>query len=83
MNKLPLATCVQILSMPCGWSSIRLISRVADLSINTVFKLLIDEGKACPAFNGDTMSSKLWSMTEFAETIDAAQQKPGKRGTQE
>ncbi len=51
MNKLPLETRVQILSMLCEGSSMRSISRVADVSINTVAKLLVDAGKACAAFH--------------------------------
>ena len=31
----------------------RSISRVADVSINTVSKLLVDAGKACAAFHDD------------------------------
>src|ERR1700730_2236388 len=51
MNKLPLETRVQILSMLCEGSSMRSISRVCDVSINTVSKLLIDAGRACAAFH--------------------------------
>jgi IS1 family transposase len=51
MNKLPLETRVQILSMLCEGSSMRSISRVADVSINTVAKLLVDAGKVCAAFH--------------------------------
>jgi IS1 family transposase len=47
MNKLPLAKRVQILSMLCEGSSMRSISRVADVSINTVTKLLVDAGETC------------------------------------
>ena len=47
MNKLPLNKRVQILSMLCEGSSMRSISRVADVSINTVSKLLVDAGKFC------------------------------------
>ena len=46
-NKLPLAKRVQILSMLCEGSSMRSISRVVDVSINTVSALLVDAGKAC------------------------------------
>jgi IS1 family transposase len=47
MNKLPLVKRVQILSMLCEGSSMRSISRVCDVSINTVTKLLVDAGEAC------------------------------------
>ncbi len=47
MNKLPTAKRIQILSMLCEGSSMRSISRVVDVSINTVTKLLEDAGAAC------------------------------------
>lgn len=53
MNKLPLAKRVQILSMLCEGSSMRSISRVADVSINTVTKLLVDAGTACAIFHDE------------------------------
>lgn len=53
MNKLPLAKRVQILSMLCEGSSMRSISRVADVSINTVSKLLADAGEACLAMHDE------------------------------
>jgi IS1 family transposase len=51
MNKLPLAKRVQILSMLCEGSSMRSISRVCDVSINTVTKLLCEAGEACLAIH--------------------------------
>jgi IS1 family transposase len=51
MNKLPLEKRVQILSMLVEGSSMRSISRVAGVSINTVTKLLIDAGNACEAYH--------------------------------
>jgi len=51
MNKLPLKTRIQILSMLCEGSSMRSISRIADVSINTVSKLLEDAGEFCAAFH--------------------------------
>lgn len=47
MNKLPHAKRTQILAMLCEGSSMRSISRVADVSINTVSKLLVEAGEAC------------------------------------
>ena len=55
MNKLPLEKRVQILSMLCEGSSMRAISRVADVSLNTVTKLLVDAGKACAEFHDKTV----------------------------
>jgi IS1 family transposase len=51
MNKLPLAKRVQILSMLCEGSSMRSISRVADVSINTVDKLLRAAGETALAYH--------------------------------
>ena len=71
-NKLPLATRVQILSLLCEGSSMRSISRVADVSINTVSKLLIDAGEACAAFHDEHVRGvkakhiqvdEIWSFT--------------------
>ncbi len=53
MNKLPLAKRTQILAMLCEGSSMRSISRVADVSINTVSKLLVEAGEACLAIHDE------------------------------
>ncbi len=53
MNKLPIATRVQILSMLCEGSSLRSISRITGTSINTVSKLLEDAGEVCVAFHDE------------------------------
>jgi IS1 family transposase len=55
MNKLPLETRVQILSMLCEGSSMRSVSRITGVSINTVSKLLVDAGLACAAFHDKTV----------------------------
>jgi IS1 family transposase len=55
MNKLLLAKRVQILSMLCEGSSMRSISRVADVSINTVYKLLAEAGPVCAKFHNTTV----------------------------
>lgn len=46
-NVLPLAKRVQILNMLCEGVSMRAISRVVGVSINTVSKLLVDAGETC------------------------------------
>ncbi|MBU1174010.1 MAG: DDE-type integrase/transposase/recombinase [Alphaproteobacteria bacterium] len=72
MNKLPLKTRVQILSMLCEGVSMRAISRMTDVSINTVSKLLVDAGEACAAFHDETVRGvkakrvqcdEIWSFT--------------------
>ncbi len=53
MNRLPITKRVQILSMLCEGSSMRSISRVCDVSINTVGKILADAGKVCMTFHDE------------------------------
>jgi IS1 family transposase len=55
MNKLPLAKRTQILAMLCEGSSMRSISRITDVSINTVSKLLVQAGEACLAIHDETV----------------------------
>jgi len=72
MNKLPLQKRVQILSMLCEGSSMRSISRVCDVSINTVVKMLVDAGNVCMAFHDEKVVGvkakrvqvdEIWSFT--------------------
>lgn len=51
MNKLDTKTRVQILSMLVEGSSMRAVSRITGVSINTVTKLLEDAGRACLAYH--------------------------------
>ncbi len=51
MSKLTLNERVQILSMLVDGSSMRSISRVCGVSINTVAKLLAEAGEACIDFH--------------------------------
>lgn len=55
MNKLTHAKRSLILSMLCEGSSMRSTSRVADVSINTVSKLLVEAGEACLAIHDETV----------------------------
>lgn len=50
MNRLPIAKRVQILGCLTEGMSLRATSRLADVSINTVTKLLVDVGTACEAY---------------------------------
>src|SRR5687767_10202378 len=72
MNKLPVAKRVQILSMLCEGTSMRAVSRLADVSINTVSKLLVDAGRVCAEFHDDQVRGvkacrvqvdEIWSFT--------------------
>jgi IS1 family transposase len=55
MNKLPAAKRAQILSLLCEGSAMRSVSRVADVSINTVSRLLVDAGVVCAAFHDENV----------------------------
>src|SRR5438477_3793800 len=51
MGKLPLDTSVDAGNSLVEVSALRSISRVCDVSINTVTKLLVDAGRVCAAFH--------------------------------
>lgn len=53
MNQLPLSKRVQIINLLVEGSSLRATSRICDVSINTVTKLLIDVGSACQKFHDE------------------------------
>lgn len=55
MNKLPLEKRTQIINLLVEGSSLRATSRIADVSINTVSKLLVDVGQACIRFHNETV----------------------------
>jgi IS1 family transposase len=55
MNKLPTAKRVQILNMLVEGSSMRSISRVCDVSFNTIAKLLEEAGSVCDAFHDENV----------------------------
>lgn len=55
MNKLPLSKRAQILGLLVEGNSLRATSRLADCSINTVTKLLIDVGTACANYQDKTL----------------------------
>ena len=55
MNKLPIEKRRLILNMLVEGSSMRSISRIADVSINTVSKLLVEAGQARIAIHNDTV----------------------------
>src|SRR3984893_14119410 len=72
MNKLPITTRIQILSTLCEGSSLRSISRITGVSINTVSKLLEDAGEVCAAFHDEHVRGvkatriqvdEIWSFT--------------------
>jgi IS1 family transposase len=67
MNKLPLEKRVHILTMLVEGVSMRSISRVADVSINTVTKLLVEAGEAAEAFHDRTVNGLKTSQLQCDE----------------
>lgn len=53
MNQLPLEKRTQIITLLVEGNSLRATSRIADVSINTVTKLLVDVGRACEKFHNE------------------------------
>jgi len=90
MNKLPVAKRAQILSMLCEGASMRSVSRLADVSINTVSKLLVDAGRACSDFHDEMVQGvhskrvqvdEIWSFTYAkAKNVAAAKAAPDGAG---
>jgi IS1 family transposase len=85
MNKLSPEKRTQILAMLCEGSSMRSISRVADVSINTVTKLLVDAGEACAAFHDERVRGvkarrvqvdEIWSFTAAKQKNVGGMKKP-------
>ncbi|MEW6269941.1 MAG: IS1 family transposase [Thermodesulfobacteriota bacterium] len=76
MRKLPAVKRSQILAMLCEGSSMRSISRVVDVSINTVDRYLVLAGEACAAFHDRTVRNvaakrvqcdEIWSFCAMKE----------------
>ncbi len=90
MNKLPIAKRAQILTLLCEGSSMRSVSRIADVSINTVSKLLVDAGKVCATYHDDTVRNvrskriqcdEIWSFTYAkAKNVTDAKAAPDQAG---
>ena len=90
MNKLPLEKRVQILSMLCEGSAMRSISRVVDVSFNTIAKLLRDAGLACAAYHDQNVRNvtakrvqcdEIWSFCYAkAKNVPTAKKAPAGAG---
>src|SRR3984893_10607410 len=85
MNRLPIETRVHILNLLVEGSSMRSISRVCDVSINSVSKLLEDAGEVCAAFHDEHVRGvkakriqvdEIWSFTAAKQKNVAAMKKP-------
>jgi IS1 family transposase len=85
MNKLSVSQRAQILSMLCEGASMRSVSRLADVSINTVSKLLVDAGKFCAGYHDAKVRGvkskrvqvdEIWSFTGAKQKNVAAMKAP-------
>lgn len=72
MNKLSSDKRATILTLLCEGSSLRAISRITGVSLDTATKLLIDAGRACQAFHDEAVQNvrakrvqcdEIWSFT--------------------
>ncbi len=88
MNKMPHQTRVTILNMLVEGSSMRSISRITGVSINTVTKLLEDAGRACAAYHDVTVRDvkaaqvqcdEIWSFC-YAKDMNVATEKAAPEG---
>lgn len=90
MNKLPSAQRAAILTLLCEGSSLRAITRITGVSLDTVTKLLINAGRTCQAFHDEAVRNvrakrvqcdEIWSFTyakqENVETAKAALEAAG------
>lgn len=81
MNKLPIEKRVQIINLLVEGTSLRAASRIADVSFNTVLKLLPQVGKACQKFHDEKVkgvkseriqADEIWSFV-YAKEKNATQ----------
>lgn len=72
MNKLPADKRVAVLTLLCEGNSLRAVSRITGVSLDTATKLLVDAGCACQAFHDDVVRNvrakrvqcdEIWSFT--------------------
>ena len=77
MRQLPLESRAMILKMLCEGMSMRATARLADVSFNTVAKLLIDAGKVCADLHDELVQNVTASKVQCDEiwTFTAAKQK--------
>jgi len=88
MNKLPTAKRVEILEMLVEGMSMRAVSRVAKVSINTVTKLMVEAGEACAAYHDEAVRDvkarrvqcdEIWAFC-YAKQKNVARAKAAPRG---
>ncbi len=88
MNRLSTEKRAQIIGMLVEGNSMRAVSRMADCSINTVTKLLVDVGQACFEYQDQTLRNlpckriqcdEIWSFC-YAKEKNVPQDHKGERG---
>ncbi len=88
MNKLPADKRAAILTLLCEGNSLRAITRITGVSLDTATKLLVDAGHACEAFHDETVRGikarrlqcdEIWSFT-YAKAKNVAQAKAAPEG---
>lgn len=88
MNKLSPEARANILSLLCEGNSLRAVTRITGVSINTVTKLLIDAGKACMDFHDKAVRDvaakrvqcdEIWSFC-YAKAKNVAEAKAAPEG---
>jgi IS1 family transposase len=89
VNQVSLANRAQILGLLVEGNSLRAISRLADCSINTVTKLLVDVGTACDAYHHKTVVNvaskraqcdEIWSFVNAKDKNAAPEDKAAGEG---
>jgi IS1 family transposase len=76
MNRLPITKRAHILNLLVEGNSLRATSRIADVSINTVYKLAIDAGEACSVYQDQAfrnLSCKRLQLDEIWSFVYAKQ----------
>jgi hypothetical protein len=68
MNRLSTYGRAKILTLLCEGNSMRAVSRIADVSINTVTKLLVDAGDACVKFHDEKVRGVKAHRVQMDET---------------
>jgi IS1 family transposase len=88
MNRLPLERRAQILGLLVEGNSLRAASRLADVSLNTTTKLMVDVGAACEEYQDRTLRSlksrriqcdEIWSFV-YAKTKNVPEAHKGEWG---
>src|SRR3989441_3878622 len=88
MNRLPLARRAQIIGLLVEGTSLRAATRLADVSINTVTKLLVEVGAACEEYQGKALRNlkcqriqcdEIWSFV-YAKSKNVPEEHKGEWG---